>query len=140
MSDADISDRSNTSAAFQFLAEIERNKQSTTEANGDDDDFTSDKIVFSKRKKPLFNQSTSVRKAVETRSTDNDEEKSVMKGSKLVMPEYVIGAKLKTKEKKRSHSSSSEKSGKEKGSKKKVLQLRHLMEDEDEDFDVDKME
>lgn len=134
LEDTDISDRSNTSAAFQFLAEIEKNKQNAIAMDDDDhEQRDSDKIVFRNRRKPTFNQTATLRKEVSTETAADEPEKSVLKGSKLVMPEYVIGAKQKTKDKKRTHATASGSTEKSTGSKQRVLQLQHLMDEEDED-------
>lgn len=132
--DADISDRTNTSAAFAFLAEIEKTKQSNSDGDEDIDGETSDKVVFKNRKKPTFSQSATLKKAVES-PVEEDAEKAVLKGSKLVMPEYVIGRRTKSKNKKRPMSTSvSEASNKDASAKKKqMLQLQHLLEDDDDE-------
>lgn len=132
--DADISDRSNTSAAFAFLAEIEKNKQNTGNSDEDLDGEATDKVVFRNRKKPTFSQSTTLKRAVES-GNDEDAEKAVLKGSKLVMPEYVIGQKAKSKNKKRASSTSvgDGESRDASAKKKQMLQLQHLMDEEEAD-------
>lgn len=139
MEDADISDRSNTSAAFQFLADIERKKQNANDDDDDDDGDGNDKVMKSSnkivfnRKKPKFNQSVSLRKDAEIVAADSQCDKAVLKGSKLVMPEYVIGQKLKAKDKKPAQTITSRKSSRQKDSATASLQLDHLMEEDDDD-------
>lgn len=97
----------------------------------DESGSDSDKIVFRNRRKPTFHQSSTLKHKVATRSNEGEQEKIIMKGSKVVMPEYVIGAKPKAKEKKKSSSLAN--TDKDRSSKKQVLQLQHLMDDEAED-------
>lgn len=137
LSDADISERSNTSAAFQFLAEIEKKKRDDSSQDEDELEDSSDKIVFNNRRKsqarkPSFNSSASLRNAVE-KDNEVDAEKPVLKGSKLVMPEYVVGQRNKSKDKKRPHAPETSTRKTEDRPNKRVLQLQHLMEDEDEE-------
>lgn len=132
LGDTDISDRTNTSAAFAFLAEIEKRKESAQDQDDEMNDDT-DKIVFNS-KRPRFQQSVSLRTKsdVDNSSCDLDQ-KSTMRGSKTLMPEYVIGQKLQSKKRKPSTMSSSRggKSGKE--TKRSQPKLQHLFDGEDEE-------
>lgn len=132
LSDADISDKSNTSAAFAFLKEIEDRKSSTDELDDEDDHTQGDKIVFNVRKRAhggaQFNKSAHLKAIVHDESTDPAIDLPKMKGSKVVMPEYVIGQKRDRK--KVTGKSSAE--GAEKRSSDK-LKLNHLFEEEDEE-------
>lgn len=140
LGDTDISDKTNSSAAFAFLAEIEKRKDAEREKSDDDDVDTGDKIVFKSRNKtsrPSFNKSVSLKRELDTSSTSNEEigEKSVLKGSKLVMPEYVIGQRSKNKKKKSNATTSTDETKPDKNNRKGP-QLKHLFgEDEDEDAD-----
>lgn len=131
LDDADISDKSNTSAAFAFLKEIEDRKSSENELDCDDGS-QEDKIVFNARKRvhtgAKFNKSVHLKSIVNDESTDPAIDLPKMKGSKVVMPEYVIGQK---KERKKSTGKSSATGADKKASE--VLKLNHLFEDEDED-------
>lgn len=132
LDDADISDKSNTSAAFAFLKEIEDRKSSADEVDGDDDN-QDDKIVFNARKRvhtgAKFNKSIHLKSIVNAdESTDPVLDLPKMKGSKVVMPEYVIGQK---KERKKSTAKSSADGTDKKAAE--VLKLNHLFEDEDEE-------
>lgn len=97
------------------------------------------KIVFerqhnsSERRKPSFNSSVAVRKEIESKN-DSDElgEKPILKGSKVVMPEYVIGQKLTNKTKKRS--STQIVADSEQPAERKP-HLQHLFDEEDENQD-----
>jgi hypothetical protein len=74
-------------------------------------------------KKPAFNRAIALKNKL---ADDHQEEiaKAQIKGSKVVMPEYVIGQKAKKQKKEKSSSSKSD---------KKELKLDHLMQEEDED-------
>lgn len=111
LEDADCSDRTNTAAAFNFLREIEKRKEEEMEQEGSN---TEQKIIFKKSSK--FE-----------RNTNTEEESSTLKGSKVVMPEYVVGQKVTKKEKKaKSCQSSSDK-------KKTELKLDHLLDEEEDE-------
>lgn len=144
LDDADISDRTNTSAAFAFLAEIEKRKDVEEEKRSqehqmDVDDSPSGKIVFKKQnsskeyRKPSFNQSVPLRKEMERRETNEETgEKAVLKGSKVVMPEYVIGQKIQKQNKRKVNTESTADSKK---SGKSGPTLQHLFDEEEEDED-----
>ncbi|XP_031619978.1 protein TSSC4 [Contarinia nasturtii] len=144
LDDADISDKTNTSAAFAFLAEIERRKDMEEEKRARenemdcDDDSSSGKIVFKKRtssvdnRKPSFNQSTALRKEIEESDDRNESDaKAVLKGSKVIMPEYVIGQKIQKKVNKKLNATSTANTQQSDGKNKPHLQ--HLFDEEDED-------
>lgn len=146
LDDADISDRTNTSAAFAFLTEIERRKDMEEEKRARenemdvDDNSSSGKIVFKKQntsrdnRKPSFNQSTAVRKEIEkSDSRSESDAKGVLKGAKFVMPEYVIGQKVQKKINRKVITASTESPQKSDGKNKPHLQ--HLFDEEDEDED-----
>lgn len=141
LSDTDISDRSNSSAAFEFLREIEKRK----EKDGDDVDMaeegqgSSDKIVFKSRKRPSFNQSVPLKISLDKPAQDekSDDHKSIMKGSRVLMPEYVIGQKSSQKDKKKKSVSFSSPKQSKSPQAPKALQLDHLFEGEDDDDDDD---
>jgi hypothetical protein len=107
----DLSDRMNSSAAFNFLREMEERKESNHDDTPED---SSNKIVFKNSKK------------LEPKHQTMTGEKQV-KGNKFVMPEYVIGEKRQKSSKKIAGGSSSS------SSKQKQLKLSHLAHDEDED-------
>lgn len=129
LSDADTSDRTNTSAAFAFLKEIEKRKDLM---DGPDEDEMDGKITFKRKgtdKAPRFQRSTPLRNAVESQPDDDDiDAKPILKGSKVVMPEYVIGQKSKDRKRKRTSSSTTQKS-----ECRNTLRLEHLIEEEAED-------
>lgn len=90
MEDVDISDHTNTSAAFEFLREIDARK----ETDGDDEGTETvqhKKIEFKKSSKLSRNIKTL--KAQEQEDVEIDSPK--LKGSKLIMPEYIIGGSKK---------------------------------------------
>uniref|UniRef100_A0A1I8MTH8 U5 small nuclear ribonucleoprotein TSSC4 n=1 Tax=Musca domestica TaxID=7370 RepID=A0A1I8MTH8_MUSDO len=90
LEDVDISDHTNTSAAFEFLREIDARK----ETDGDDEGTETvqhKKIEFKKSSKLSRNIKTL--KAQEQEDVEIDSPK--LKGSKLIMPEYIIGGSKK---------------------------------------------
>uniref|UniRef100_T1GMF8 U5 small nuclear ribonucleoprotein TSSC4 n=1 Tax=Megaselia scalaris TaxID=36166 RepID=T1GMF8_MEGSC len=120
LSDVDLSsDQTNISAAFAFLKEIEIQKERNSSGENDDKEEEPEaKITFNKCVKIRKNFRNSI-------GEDSEVDKPKLKGSKLVMPEYVVGQKQKTSKSNRKESSSD--------SKKPVLNLSHLMDNEDED-------
>ncbi|XP_055843543.1 uncharacterized protein LOC129910265 [Episyrphus balteatus] len=115
LADVDLSsDHTNTAAALSFLKEIESIKDSD-----ESEEASSGKISF--------NKSVKAKRSIRVSGEIDDEEvdRPKLKGSKLVMPEYVVGQKAeKDKRKKRSPN---------KVEKSSQLTLSHLQEDEDED-------
>ncbi|XP_022914202.1 U5 small nuclear ribonucleoprotein TSSC4 [Onthophagus taurus] len=107
--DEDMSERANKSAALSFLKEIEKRK----EEEETEKKCESESICFKKS-------------AMISIEKNEDVEKNIFENSKLVMPEYVIGEKVKK-----------EKRGVKKENKgfgDKELKLSHLMqEDQDEE-------
>lgn len=131
LSDADTSDRTNTAAAFEFLKEIEARKRDHDMTDDmDTSDASSDgKIVFKQRRRiadgsssaASYNLSTHLKTIAESGAQET--EKPVLRGSKVLMPEYVIGQKVRqTKEKPK-------KSG-GKSNDANQLKLGHLFEDD----------
>lgn len=117
--------------------DIEEETRSTNDAM-DTDDSSSGKIVFKKRdpkeiRKPSFNKSVTVRKQIEPYDeVDESIDKPILKGSKVVMPEYVIGQKKTNKTKRKSNSDSpSDSKGKKLDGKIKPL-LQHLFDQDEE--------
>lgn len=143
LSDADTSDRTNTAAAFEFLKQIEERKRD--EAADDDDvgssgmdvdSSDSGKIVFKQRRRlpatgsasvAKFNQSVHLRAIVESGSAEENADKPVLRGSKVLMPEYVIGQKVAKEKKSRTLGAG--------GSSKNQLKLGHLFDEEEGDDD-----
>lgn len=105
----DMSERSNTAAAFAFLKEIESRKGNIQMETSDVE------------KKIVFQKSVMVQHKLED---GREEEKTRFKSSKLIMPEYLVGQKIKNEKKKRSTKSKNP---------TKQLKLDHLMEEGDLD-------
>lgn len=73
--------------------------------------------------KITFNKSAHVKRNLRSASsTDDESDKPKLKGSKLVMPEYVVGQRIKA-------TSRSKKQNKSPG--KQMLNLSHLMEEDE---------
>lgn len=104
-----MTEKSNTAAAISFLKEIEDRR---TKNMLDETEEVPEKLIFKK---------TALIK--ETSCSDSDTSKITFKSSKVVMPEYVVGQKLKkdkkSKEKRNCNVS-------------KQLKLEHLLAEEDE--------
>lgn len=97
------------------------------------------KITFKRKgvnKAPQFKKSTTLRNAIESSQPQDDDvdAKPVLKGSKVVMPEYVIGQTSKDKKRKTTSSKTSEKTTSD---SRNTLKLQHLMEEEEENEDSD---
>lgn len=107
----------NTTAAFNFLREIEEQKQKRLEDDGEASG--SQKIVFKK--------SVKLRPRQERDELDPQIDLKKAQGNKIVMPEYVVG------EKKRVERPSRPKTRPEATKTSKQLQLSHLNEDEEEE-------
>lgn len=99
----------NSSAAYNFLREIEDRKINKQEEEGG----SSDKIVFKNSKK------------LKPKDEDTEPVEKKIRGNKFLMPEYVIGEKQRTKQVKRDKPSSSV-------DKSKQLKLSHLDEEEED--------
>ncbi|CAH1155329.1 unnamed protein product [Phaedon cochleariae] len=111
--DEDISDKTNTKAALSFLKEL-RDRRSTEIGENNERSMpdSQQKIIFQRHAK------------IEKKGTESDPEdlKSTFRSSKVVMPEYVVGQKVKKDRKPKSKT----------GSRGKELKLVHLF-DEAED-------
>lgn len=119
----------------------------------DANDMPSDKIAFKKQnnhskewQKPSFNKSVSLRRLIEHTDTQSNEsvasEKPILKGSKVIMPEYVIGQKgtKNTKIKKLKLNTSGKTQAEDIKASKQPNQkphLQHLFDDADENEDDD---
>lgn len=124
LEDVDTSERSNTAAAFSFLREIETQKQEQQE-----DDVESGGASSQFRSKVKFNRSIKLKSKLEDGGdlVPSEEDKPKVKGSKVLMPEYVIGQKIKKPKAVKLGSVSS------KLDRSKQLKLDHLMDDEEEE-------
>lgn len=125
------------------MAEIEKRKDVEEERRASDDamdtdDGSSGKIVFkrqsssSKFRKPSFNQSAALRNEIEESGTGS-EERAVLKGSKVLMPEYVIGQKKPKISRTKINADSTAQAKKSDGKNKP--QLQHLFDEEEEEED-----
>ncbi|XP_073837056.1 uncharacterized protein [Musca autumnalis] len=125
LEDVDISDHTNAAAAFEFLREIDARKESE-----DDDGSVGDNKDAILKQKIEFKKSSKLQrhiKALEAQEQcDAEIDSPKLKGSKLIMPEYVIGGSKKTK---KVHSTKNTKQERAAGK----LMLSHLQEDEEED-------
>lgn len=111
-----MSDRSNTAAAFDFLREIESRKEHIEEPD-------TQIVSFRPRRGISYQTSAGIKEKLPgLDQVTTEEDKPILKGSKVVMPEYVIGQKIKKDRKKRTtpivvnH---------------KALKLDHLLEEDD---------
>ncbi|XP_058832958.1 U5 small nuclear ribonucleoprotein TSSC4 [Topomyia yanbarensis] len=125
LEDVDISDRSNTAAALSFLRDMESQKQ--------DDALMAEETVgegsTSFRGKVRFNRSLKLKSQLEEEEdpSTTEENRPKVKGTKVLMPEYVVGLKMKKAKTAKLGSASS------KRDHSKELKLDHLL---DEDGDV----
>lgn len=102
------------------------------ELDAEDDDKEGDKIVFNVRKRAhsgaQFNKSVHLKSIVHDESPDPVIDLPKMKGSKVVMPEYVIGQK---KDRKKATNRNSSDGTRKRPSEE--LKLDHLFEDEEDE-------
>lgn len=142
LDDADTSERTNAAAAFDFLREIENRKRAGGDIDGDDglrdvddemDGGAPFKIMYKSRKRApnavatSFNNSVHLKAIVEGGGAETEDDKPVLRGCKVVMPEYVVGQRM-AREKKVSTVVKETVAATH-----KVLKLGHLFEDEDDD-------
>ncbi|CAH0547875.1 unnamed protein product [Brassicogethes aeneus] len=106
----DCSERSNTKAALSFLDDLKK-RRSAAEQSDESEKDSPNKIVFKRHHK--INK-----KPVQV----EEEEKPTFRSSKVVMPEYVVGQKVKKEKKNRAI---------KKGSVKE-LKLDHLIDEEED--------
>ncbi|ALC43681.1 CG6674 [Drosophila busckii] len=123
LADADISDQSNSSAALAFLKQMDARREAEADDIADDEAGRANKIEFKKTSK--LQRNFAQRREIEV--DDAEVDKPQLRGSKLVMPEYVIGQKSTKKAKKTRISNQERAAGK--------LQLSHLEEPEEEEQD-----
>ncbi|CAH1112163.1 unnamed protein product [Psylliodes chrysocephalus] len=105
----DVSDKSNTKAALSFLQELNERKLV-------DNSFEEDKVDLSK--KIVFKKQNKFEETRPTVLEDPEKVEAGFRSSKVIMPEYVVGQKVKKAKQKKSVNL-----GKE-------LKLDHLYEDE----------
>ncbi|XP_034480726.1 uncharacterized protein LOC117786524 [Drosophila innubila] len=120
LSDVDISDQTNSAAALSFLREMDAQRETETD-DGDNEARAGHKIEFKKKSKLNRN----LKKIEQDEVEDVELDKPQLRGSKLIMPEYVIGQKSARKSKNQQSSSQSRAAGK--------LQLSHLEEVDESD-------
>lgn len=106
----DTSDRANTTAALSFLREMEQRKSEKMNVD-----------VVEIFTKPQFNKSALLHKKT------LEEEKLAFRGSKIVMPEYVVGQKKTVKKNTASKST--------KNISAKEIKLNHLLDEDECDSD-----
>ncbi|XP_063987130.1 U5 small nuclear ribonucleoprotein TSSC4 [Diachasmimorpha longicaudata] len=130
VSNEDMSDRSNTQAALSFLNGLRARRLKERAAKGTDDMEVDDGQHESASDRPStskvsFRKPWVRRMQRETLAVEDKEEKPVFRGSKIVLPEYVIGQKVMKKDKKEKCA--------EKVDRSKQLKLQHLEEQDAED-------
>lgn len=122
LSDVDISDQTNSAAALSFLREMDAQREAEEDdIDNDNEAETGHKIEFKKKSKLNRN----LKQIKQDEVDDVELDKPQLRGSKLVMPEYVIGQKSAKKSKKPQISSQSRAAGR--------LQLSHLEEVDESD-------
>ncbi|XP_017040490.1 uncharacterized protein LOC108087571 [Drosophila ficusphila] len=118
LSDVDISDQSNSAAALSFLRQMDAQREAEEDNESPD---SGGKIEFKKTSKLNRN----LKKLQQQEVEDVELDKPQLRGSKLVMPEYVIGQKPQKQKKSKTKSNQNRASGK--------LQLSHLAEEDEQD-------
>lgn len=129
LEDVDISDQTNSSAAFEFLRQIDEQRDSNDSSGSGGEEKNE-----SECKKIEFKKSSKIRRNLKTLESheqlDVEIDSPKLKGSKLVMPEYIVGQKKPNAFKRKS---ADNKEKKERAAGK--LLLSHLQEDDDELID-----
>lgn len=112
--DEDISEKGNANAAFSFLKQLKERKSLEMESNDSNADSRElpTKIIFKRHT------------SLTVKAEDDVDDKPSFKSSKVVMPEYIVGQKVKKEKKTKNENASG---------KGKELKLDHLLEDDDED-------
>lgn len=134
LNDADISDRTNTAAAFTFLKELAERNSLTNEEDllwiDSDESNSSRPIKFNKRKSDDGHHSSLAELKDDLDGKERCDATSTMKGTKVLASEYVVGQpKPKFNKSKRMRNDA----GKVVPSSGTVaLRLDHLLDDEDE--------
>lgn len=126
LEDVDISDQTNSSAAFEFLRQIDEQKESAESPESQTYKGESEKIEFKKSSKIKRNLKTL--KSQEQMDAEIDSPK--LKGSKLIMPEYIVGQKKTSTFKKNSINVTYSSPEKKERAAGKLL-LSHLQEDDE---------
>ena len=121
-----LSDRSNSRAAFDFLRQLKDRQNDDLESNEENPAESSEE-----ERKVSFKKPSTFKKPPSVESTSKPSA-AVQDGHKRILPEYEFGQKAKKSVVKLSDKTSSEKSGKIKPSK--TISLSHL-DEEDEDSD-----
>ncbi|XP_055608283.1 protein TSSC4 [Uranotaenia lowii] len=151
LEDVDISDRSNTAAAFSFLRQIESQRRDSGIEHSEDDDVSNIDEDHEHRSQPKaqneesgtqfrnrikFNRSQKLKTQLEEedRPPPETSSKAVVKGCRVLMPEYVVGQKPFKKSRNVVSKPTSSTSG-SKRDRTKELKLDHLMDDDDDDED-----
>ncbi|XP_017475786.1 PREDICTED: uncharacterized protein LOC108366036 [Rhagoletis zephyria] len=120
LADVDISDHTNTAAAFQFLKQMDEQLEARAEKEGN---FEEGKLKIE------FKRSSKIRKQMKAKEDDElkdvEVDKPRLKGSKVVMPEYVVGQQRESKKK---HKVATENKVRAAG----TLKLEHLQEEDEE--------
>uniref|UniRef100_A0A182QM51 U5 small nuclear ribonucleoprotein TSSC4 n=1 Tax=Anopheles farauti TaxID=69004 RepID=A0A182QM51_9DIPT len=127
LEDVDMSDRSNTAAAFSFLKQMEDQREAAATQHDDTERESQLQVV-------RFNRSVRLRSQLQEADVPVDtptEDKPQFNGRRVLMPEYVVGQK-DPKRVKRSKDQRKADTG-----KGVSLHLDHLMEEEEQDDDDD---
>lgn len=135
--DVDISDKTNTAAALNFLREREELNQMDNDSDKDDSNSNTGRIKFKavRRAKSTLEKAKAELGEISDGSSKSEPEKKHL-GSKIVMPEYVIGRSSSTQQNKRkfvSSQSTNEDGERREGNKSgQSIKLNHLFDEEDE--------
>lgn len=112
--DEDISDKGNTKAALSFLKELEERKNVDMDCDQEKTEEAPKKIIFKKHTSTMV---------CPKQEENPDTSKPSFRSSKVVMPEYVVGLKMKKEKKNKSI----------KAGKGRELKLDHLFEKEEDE-------
>ncbi|XP_053674605.1 protein TSSC4 [Anopheles nili] len=137
LEDVDMSDRTNTAAAFSFLKQMEEQRETSESGNTPNDGSNPRKSEFCKSL-VRFNRSVRLRGQLQEADEPTDtpaEDKPQYNGRRVLMPEYVVGQK-DTKKAKRTNQRKPVSETK----KNSELHLDHLMEENENKDEEDVIE
>ncbi|XP_067648175.1 U5 small nuclear ribonucleoprotein TSSC4 [Eurosta solidaginis] len=120
LADVDISDHTNTAAAFQFLKQMDDQHEARAAAGEDNTSANNLKIEFKKSSK--LTRKMKAKEGDELKDAEVD--KPRLKGSKVVMPEYVVGQQKESKKRRKIVTENQVRAA-------GILKLDHLQEEDD---------
>lgn len=129
VSQDDMSEQTNRSAALSFLRELDERKRREATEDGDDMEDDAKKPIVFRNPKRVY------KPPVEKLANKDDEVKAHFVSTKLIMPEYVVGKKKRLEKRSRGKedAASTSTNAQDVETCKPVIKLGHLTQDNDSD-------